>query len=412
MKRCMLVSLALWAAVLTQAQTQWYDPMGAAEPYVSGRAWNAEIGKSYARMPDRMKSTMPSAVWTLSRQGAGLSVLFRTNAKDITIKYTVGNYNPTYKNMTWLNHSGVDLYARGSDGVWRWIGNHMKYTFASSSGDAHTFTFKSMDTESGGMEFRLILPMYNTVNSLQIGVPAKSEFSFERETVQQPIVAYGSSILQGASPSRPGLAWTHIVQRELDWPVVNLGFSGSAFLEQALFDAMSEVDATVYIIDAIPNSNSLGEEIVKRTMAGVQTLRSKSKAPILLVEAGGSVDPTYYPQYNRAYQNGNARLREAYEILDEQGVEELYYLSQEEIGLSQDAQIEGTHPNDIGMRQYADAYIKKLRQIFKDHPLGIQHVASAGQNGGAAVYDVQGRMVYQPRKGGIYLSKGRKTLVK
>ena len=31
---------------------------------------------------------------------------------------------------------------------------------------------------------------------------------------------------------------------------------------------------------------------------------------------------------------------------------------------TEDTMVEGIHPNDLGMRQYADAYIKKLREIF------------------------------------------------
>lgn len=393
------------------AQNTWYDPMTYSdEPWLCGRAWNQEIGKSYTRMPERLKSTLPTAVWTLSRQGAGLSVLFTTDATDITVKYTVSNYSPSYKNMTALNHSGVDLYAKGSDGAWHWIGNHAKYTYGTKSGDSHTFTFKNLATEKGGMLFRLLLPMYNTVTSLQIGVPTKNTFHFNRETETRPIVAYGSSILQGASPSRPGLAWTHIVQRELDFPVVNLGFSGNAFLEGALFDAMSEIDASVYIIDAIPNSNSLGDEIVNRTLAGVEKIRAKTDAPILLVEAGGSADPIFYPQYNKVYQTGNSRLKEAYDILNERGVEGIYYLTQEDIGFGEDAQIEGTHPNDIGMRCYADAYNKKLREIFKQHPASVKAVKVDADNEATDYYDALGRKVSQPSKGKIYISKGRKIL--
>ena len=44
----------------------------------------------------------------------------------------------------------------------------------------------------------------------------------------------------------------------------------------------------------------------------------------------------------------------------------LYLLSHEELGFTQDTMVEGIHPNDLGMRQYADAYIKKLHEIFPE----------------------------------------------
>ena len=35
------------------------------------------------------------------------------------------------------------------------------------------------------------------------------------------------------------------------------------------------------------------------------------------------------------------------------------------MGFTQDSMVEGLHPNDLGMRQYADAYLRKLRKILK-----------------------------------------------
>jgi lysophospholipase L1-like esterase len=40
-------------------------------------------------------------------------------------------------------------------------------------------------------------------------------------------------------------------------------------------------------------------------------------------------------------------------------------LTKEEIALSNDAFIDGTHPTDLGMQQYAEAYEKVLRPILK-----------------------------------------------
>ena len=47
---------------------------------------------------------------------------------------------------------------------------------------------------------------------------------------EKPIVLYGTSIAQGACASRPGMAWGNIVQRNLDLPLINLGFSGNGRL--------------------------------------------------------------------------------------------------------------------------------------------------------------------------------------
>ena len=51
-----LTALLLVCCVFAaQAQTDWYDPMEAEEPYINGRAWNQEIGRHYQRLPERFK---------------------------------------------------------------------------------------------------------------------------------------------------------------------------------------------------------------------------------------------------------------------------------------------------------------------------------------------------------------------
>ena len=71
-----------------------------------------------------------------------------------------------------------------------------------------------------------------------------------------PIVVYGTSIAQGGCASRPGLAWTNILGRKLDRPVINLAFSGNGKLEKELIELLSEIDASLYVLDCLPNLTS------------------------------------------------------------------------------------------------------------------------------------------------------------
>ena len=224
---------------------------------------------------------MPKAVWSLSKNSAGESVKFLSNSRTVKVKYTLEGVGG-FVNMAMLDHGGIDLYARDANGRQHWIGNHMGWSF----GDTITITYSDIETKdfaSRGLEYEVFLPPYSTVTSMQIGVDEGSSFEFLHESAERPIVVYGSSIVQGASPSRPGLRWTTQVKRDMDYPVVNLGFSGSAFMEPALFEAMGEIDARAYVLDPIPNSYRLGEEIVTRRVSGVKYLRTKNDAPILLV---------------------------------------------------------------------------------------------------------------------------------
>ncbi|MBO5885660.1 MAG: SGNH/GDSL hydrolase family protein [Bacteroidaceae bacterium] len=363
-KKLLLCAIVWLVCGSLLAQTTWFNPMEGDEPYICGRAWNTEIGKSFARMPERFKATIPRSVWGLSRQSAGLMVRFRTNSPTIQVKYKIAREGG-YKNMAPLCHGGVDLYGTDANGNTHWIGNHMGWRYA----DTITVTFKEIKAPTfphRGLEYQLYLPPYSETTSLQIGVDDGTDFVFLPQSPERPIVVYGSSIVQGASPSRPGLMWTNILQRETDYPVVNLGFSGSALMEAPLFEAMSEIDARVFILDPMPNSHGLGEEIFKRMTWGVRKLREKSQAPILLVESSSTCDSVFKPDLYRKYRAGDAVLRKAYQHLLSEGVKHLYYLSHQELGLGEDSWIEGVHPNDLGNREYADAYKKKLKEILSE----------------------------------------------
>ena len=367
-----LLLFLLWGFALTaMAQTEWHNPMEASVPYIGGRAWNAEIGnQSFNRMPDRFQSIMPQHIWNLQKQCAGLSVRFVSNSKNITVRYGLAFNADGSRNMAPLNHSGVDLYGKTADGDYHWIGTHMSWKWKSSNIDTISMRWERLappSSKNRGIEYVLYLPSYNALKYIEIGVDKGAWFQFLHESTERPVVVYGSSIIQGASPSRPGLMITNLVQRELGYPIINLGFSGSARMEAPLFDAMSEINARAFILDPMPNSFRLHRDtIINRIKQGVYKLRSKSEAPILLVEAHGTADKVFRADVEAMYQKGDAHLQEAYQQLLAEGVKGLYYLPHSELEMQDNDMIEGSHPNDLGNRVYADAYKKKLREMLPE----------------------------------------------
>ena len=135
--------------------------------------------------------------------------------------------------MPSTGESGLDLFAIDVNGNWNWAPG--SYHF----GDTCSYTFKNLflaKNSTSVSDFYLYLPLYNSVTWLSIGVDEKDSFAFASKRNEQPIVAYGTSILQGGVTSRPGLAWTNILQRNLDRTVINLGFSGNGRFEEPIFD--------------------------------------------------------------------------------------------------------------------------------------------------------------------------------
>ncbi|MBR6662415.1 MAG: acetylhydrolase, partial [Alistipes sp.] len=201
--------------------------------------------------------------------------------------------------------------------------------------------------------------------SLKIGIPEGYALRFVEPDKQKPIIVYGTSIAQGASASRPGLAWTAILKREFDRPVINLGFSGNGRLEAPVVDYICQVDAAIYILDCIPNMCGMLSTIAPRITEAVEKIRKVSSSPIIITEHCGTLHAEASPKSDEAHVLGNKECRKAYEQLKKQGVKGLYYLSKEDIGLSMDASIDGWHPNDVGMFEYAEAYKKVIKKALK-----------------------------------------------
>ncbi|TLU99254.1 SGNH/GDSL hydrolase family protein [Dyadobacter luticola] len=378
MKSRFFLSLGIIACLSLPAFAQnenlkWWNPQSATFPVIEGQAWTKEVKNPYDRLPARAEKQVRDEVWKLSNQSAGLMIRFRANSSQIKIRYTVGGKH-ALPHMPTTGVSGVDLYSIASDGETRWCAG--KYAF----GDTITYDFKGLEPNdkyhTHGREYRLFLPLYNSVKWLEIGTPDRTEFTPLPVRPDKPIVIYGTSIAQGGCASRPGMAWTAILSRKMDRPLINLGFSGNGRLEKEVVDIVSEIDAKVFVLDCLPNliiqpESKLGltSDIIKdRILATVKTLRGKHpETPIVLASHAGYTDDGVNPQRKHFYEEANETLGLAFRQLKAEGINNLYLIPREDFGLDIEGTVDGTHPNDIGMMDYAEGYEKHLRDILHEN---------------------------------------------
>jgi len=340
----------------------WYDLQKQSTPILQGVGWNEELKGTFGRFPLRAKEKVRPDVWWLSEDCAGITVRFRTNASEIKVAYQVSK-PVSFPHMTSTGVSGLDLYTTDEHGKVVWSAGG--YSF----GDTVKYKFTNLTTypaRSAGREYQLFLPLYNHVKWMEIGLPKDAELSWITPSSEKPIVVYGTSIAQGGCASRPGMAWTGILNRELPYPLINFGFSGNGMLEKEVLNFINEIDARLYILDCLPNLVSLpSAEIETATLNAVRQIRTLHQTPILLVDhvgyTDGFVDKKKYDNYIRA----NLASRKAFEQLKMEGVQNVFYLTSEEINMPMDGMVDGIHPTDYGMRAYADAYEKIIRKILR-----------------------------------------------
>ncbi len=371
-----LIAFLLWLIIplsinslLAQNTTDftWRKPSDSKFPTVDGQFWSNEMHDSLYRLPPRAEALVRKPLWNLSKHSAGLSIRFVSNAPQIMVRYKVSG-NIASSHMPATGVSGVDLYAIDSDGNWHFCPG--KFTLK----DTITFNFEKLKPNDQyhklGREYRLYLPLVNTVRDLEIGVTTGSDFTPLAKMSEKPIVIYGTSIAQGAHASRPGMAWTNIIARKFDRSVINLAFSGNGQLEKELIDLINEIDAKVYVLDCLPNLTSIrvdDAELQKRIIESVKSIRLKHPTtPILLTDHAGYTEGYLMPERQKLFEDANQSLREAFAKLQKEGISALFTLKIDEIGLDLDAMVDGTHPNDYGMMQYANAYEKKLRAILNE----------------------------------------------
>jgi len=353
--------LGLWISHSSAQETNpyiWHNPLETLNK-IEGQGWQ-DIG--YNRLPSTAESEVREPVWSLSRHAAGLSIRFTTDADSLQIEYEVDG-NIAMNHMPATGVSGVDLYGKDAAGRWLW------YRGINTFGETVEFRFKTEKSPEGGREYQLYLPLYNNCKNLKVGVPEGSSLTFLPQRMDKPIVVYGTSIAQGACASRPAMAWTNILGRKLDYPIVNLGFSGNGRLEPEVLEFVTDVEAEIYVLDCLPNlrpnETHTEEEIKKRLRNSIQHIREKRpQAKILLTQHAGYSDGEVDTDRKSVYETLNKWTTDIFTELQRNGVRNLYMLTKNKINLSNDAFVDGTHPNDLGMEQYALGYEVKLKEML------------------------------------------------
>jgi hypothetical protein len=340
---------------------QYYNPANDPALVLEGQAWPDEVKDFYDRLPARAEKIVRKPVWDLSKNSAGLQMRFVTDASEIIVKYTVAG-SLQMPHMPATGVSGIDLYAKDGKNSWLWAAGRFSF------GDTIVYRFNNLSPVK--REYVLYLPLYNTVKWMQIAVPKENVFTPLPVRKEKPVVVYGTSIAQGACASRPGLAWTNILSRRLNIPLINLAFSGNGRLEPELLDLLAEFDAKLYVLDCLPNLTSgyiSTAELKKRIVDAAVQLRSKRPfVPLFFTEHDGYTDGGVNPVRYKDYITVNKALDEVFDSLKEKGFQNIYLLKKEAINQDIETMVDGKHPNDIGMVRYADAYKKKLEEIFKN----------------------------------------------
>ena len=328
---------------------------------VEGRGWtNTKV--FYDRLPAKAEGVVRKPVWDLSRSSAGMCVRFVTDATNIRARWALTESWLYAANMTAIGKSGLDLYVKTDTG-WHWLG-------VGAPDKQTNDVLIAKDLIPGKREYLLYLPLYNGIKICELGVPTNSVLEKAPASwgdgERKPIVFYGTSILQGASASRPGMVHSAILQRKFNWPVINLGFSGNGKMEPEMADLLAELDPAIYVIDCLPNM--VAAEIKERAGPLVKKLcAAHPGVPIVLVE-DRTLQGAFLTQGQMEWYHlkDRAELKAAFDRLQKDGVKNLFYIPGEHLlGDDGEGSTDGSHPNDLGFMRQAEIFSHTLEPLLK-----------------------------------------------
>jgi len=301
---------------------------------------------------------LPRSVKRLLTHSAGMAISFVTNSSTISAKWCVTDAAP-YTNMTSIANKGLDLYIK-NDGKWQFAGAGRPEARCSEA-----VIVKNMD--SSEKECLLYLPLYDKVSDVEIGIDDGSTIKAGAEPFRKRILIYGSSIVQGSSASRPGMAYPARLSRATGLNFINMGLSGSAKMEKAAADLVASVDADAFVLDCIPNPSP--EEIKQRTAYLVNAIRAKHpSAPIILVQSVIREHGYFDQKVGERVRQQNENARKEFELLQQKGVKNIYFIPADQLlGDDHEGTTDGTHPNDIGFDRMLQVLKPAILDILTKH---------------------------------------------
>ena len=318
---------------------------------LEGRAYD-DVDHYYDRLPSGVTTNVNQGVRNMKHHTSGMQFRFTTDSNRLVFKWTPYNGGMlSMDHMPSTGVSGIDIY-RFDEAKGRW--------FYVKTGRIKNPKGAQLDIRwTPGTPCLVNLPLYNGIREFSLGVATNAtvrSLAPRKSGVNKPVVFYGTSITHGGCASRPGMGFVNIVGRELDVPVVDLGFSGSGVMEFEMSEHLARIDASCYVLDCLWNMGMAsenarrGRNVDENYEQFIRNLRAKRPdVPIVMAE-----------QCDVYCAGPNAKDRfmaGLYRKLVAEGWRNLVYLPKNVMYPDDlEGTVDGTHPNDYGMMSLARAY--------------------------------------------------------
>ena len=361
MKRILSTVITVLICLGTSAQEiKWHN---AAELTIIGKA--IPTSEPFTRIDGSVYKFNNKTIDRYAGYSTGLAILFETDSPIIKARWTTGGGN-SGANMAAIGQKGLDLYImKGGKWVFAGVGSPdmKKAPFSRHEGTIVT------DMTEDAKQCLLYLPLFDCVESLEIGVESGSVIKAIDNPFRHNIIVHGSSITHGASASRPGMTYAARFGRDNGLYTLNLGFSGMCKLQKEYAYYLADIkDVDAFIFDTF--SNPQADVINENFDQFVDVVRA----------AHPDVPMIFLQTERRETRNFNTK-REASEAAKQVAAEavvkrrmktdkNIYFLPSDDfLGKEHIATADGTHPTDLGFTYMLDSITPKIKKILKKYKI-------------------------------------------
>lgn len=343
---------------LAQGKAPFY--VDAASLGVYGKACEVE-GHPYSRL-DPKEYGLKGSLARKCLQSTGVFIAFSTDSRSLSLKWETSPLKVVGTNTGANAQKGLDLYIK-RDG--RWV--FAAVAPPDMAGDCVHHEKKVISTmPEGTKECLLYLPLFDSVESLEIGVDPGCTIAASPNPFARKIVFLGSSITHGSAASRAGMSYVARYGRDNGLYCLNLGFSGQAKLQECWARVAADIDADAFVFDQF--SNPSAKEIHESFDRFVDIIReAHPETPLIFVQT-----------IRREKRNFN-EAADAFEAAKQKAGEEevrarmktdknIYFIPSDGfLGDDSLGTADGTHPTDVGFSRILEKMSPKLNKILKKH---------------------------------------------
>ncbi|MDD3170771.1 MAG: SGNH/GDSL hydrolase family protein [Bacilli bacterium] len=314
---------------------------------VHGLYWFKE-NNSYCRLKE--DTFVSDNVSQLSYHPSGAYLAFMTNTTSISLRVSLSSA-AYMSHMSACGQCGLDLYFLNKD----------NYVFlATTKINKAEYEITIISGMSKKMrEYRLYLPIYTKLISIEIGIDSDANINKCEDFKPEAIVCYGTSITQGGCATRPGMNYSSILGRHLNYEIYNLGFSGSAKLEENMAYQISLIKEMKYLIIEAEANSGYSDILENRLKAFLDIIVKSSKTDIFIISHYPRPDTLIKSdirkklQKNALFQKNICSLYKNVSFVDGKKLLRSYQFEET---------VDGTHLTDLGFFAVAKFFIKLIEK--------------------------------------------------